>query len=812
MTKCRIVAVIVAVSLTLSAGAFGAAKSKNRNPDHRKERIAAAACELTGRASVPDGDMALWYRQPAAEWVEALPIGNGRLGAMVYGGVNREWLQLNEDTLWTGRAIDRNRKDVTKALDRAREMIFEGKYVEAQAFVQENIMGTRVEKGLHTYQTLGDLELTFPERDKVSDYRRQLDLDTAVASTSYRAGNAVFTREVFSSPADQAIVMRLTCDKTGMITFDAALSRPADATVKVISADTIVMHGQVRASDKLPREGVPSADDGVEYSVMLRIIPDGGRLRTIGQTLKLEKANSATLVIVAATNYRGLEPRKICRKQLASAAKKSYRNLRSAHLAEHRRLFSRVTLDLGGVGAVNNPTDVRLNAVIDGGFDPQLIAQYFQYGRYLLICSSRPGNMPANLQGLWADGLIPPWNADYHININIQMNYWPAELCNLSECHEPFFDLIDGIRKRGRVTAKEMFGCRGFVAGHTTDAWLHGSIIGKAGYGMWPVGGAWSTRHLWERYLFRGDREFLKERAYPAMKESVEFFLDWLVENPKTGLLVSGPSTSPENKFSVPGGGSANLTMGPTMDQQIIYDLFTNCIEAAEILGVDRTFRRELQKTRDRLAPTRIGSDGRLMEWPEEFGEPSPGHRHVSHLYGLHPANLISITETPKFAAAARKTLDYRLANGGGHTGWSRAWLINFFARLQDGNACQDNIQALLANSTLPNMFDNHPPFQIDGNFGGCAAIAEMLVQSHAGEIHLLPALPDAWQTGEVTGLRARGGFEVDVYWKNGKLTKAVIASDNAATCKLHYASRTTEHKLKAGQTLSVDGKLKPAH
>jgi alpha-L-fucosidase 2 len=795
--------------------------------------------------SVDARDLTLKFSEPATRWTEALPVGNGRLGAMVFGGITNELLQLNEATLWSGAPRDWNNPGAKAVLPQVRAAIFAGDYVKAGELCKK-MQGPYNE----SYQPLGDLRLAFPSCENISSnsYERSLDLDRAVTTVRYRDGDVTFKREVFSSFPDQVIVLRLTCDKPGRINFSATADSLLHHTTETGNANTLILKGKAPSHVDPNYLGSPNPiiydtgtnAEGMTFDLLVRALADGGKVTCDGKNLVVTNADAVTLLLSAGTSFNGADkspgregrdPTALAVKHLKVAQKKSYADLLARHVADYQKLFRRVEINLGEAAGVSDlTTGERLDRFAQGAADPGLSALLYQFGRYLLISSSRPGGLPANLQGIWNDSMRPPWSANWTLNINAQMNYWPSEVANLAECQEPFLDFIQMLSIHGRKTAEINYGAHGWVAHHNADIWGQTAPVGNYGFGdpvwaNWAMGSPWLSQHLWEHYAFSGDKKYLRERAWPVIKGAAEFCLDWLIDDGK-GHLVTSPSVSPELAFITPDGKRANVSMACTMDMSIIWELLTDCIDAARVLKTDKEFAAKLEAARAKLFPLQIGSRGQIQEWFQDFKEEDVHHRHTSHLFGVYPGHQIA-PATPEFFAAAKKVLEIRGDDG---TGWSLGWKINFWARLLDGDHAYLLVKNLLrpvggntrtsygsGGGVYPNLFDAHPPFQIDGNFAFTAGVSEMLLQSHLADektgmriLYLLPALPAAWPNGSIKGLRARGGFDVDLTWKNSKLVSATLHSTGGTACQLHCGSLVRDVNFKLGDRIDLNSTLEP--
>ncbi|MCW2362307.1 MULTISPECIES: glycosyl hydrolase family 95 catalytic domain-containing protein [Sphingobium] len=738
----------------------------------------------------------LWYRRPATEWTQALPVGNGRIGAMVFGGVGTERLQLNEDTVWSGGPYDPVNPAARDALPEVRRLIAQGDYAQAHDLANRSLIGQPVQQ--MAYQSFGDLLLRLPGAASAAvpaDYARVLDLDSATATTTFTLAGTRHHRTVFASPVRQVIVLRHEVDGPASLDLDIGFAPAQEAQVEARDG-LLLIRGRNR--------GAHGVDGALKLAGLVRVIPEGGSLTAQGDHLALRGARAVTVLVAMATSFRRFDdvsgdPDALVRDWIVDAMARSSEQLHGEAVAAHRALYRRVEIDLGDDSAVALPTDQRVIAA-QSRDDPGLAALYFNYGRYLLIASSRPGSQAANLQGIWNGSIDPPWGSKYTININTQMNYWPAEITALPECTEPLVRMVRELAESGARTAREMYGARGWVAHHNSDIWRATAPVDGARWGMWPTGGAWLCTHLWERWDYGRDKTFLRD-VYPLMRGAALFFVDTLQVDPETGALVTSPSLSPENAHH----GDIAICAGPAMDQQILRDLFDQTAQAADLLGIDSAFAAELRALRSRLALDRIGAQGQLQEWQQDWDAqaPEPDHRHVSHLYGLFPSQQIDLDDTPALAAAARRSLELRGDLG---TGWATAWRINLWARLGDGDRAHRILRFLLGpERTYPNLFDAHPPFQIDGNFGGTAGIAHMLMRSRGDEIHLLPALPSAWPTGAVRGLRARGACSVDFSWAQSRPRTLTLTSAIDAERTVRFGSQRVIVRLTASRPQQVD-------
>lgn len=736
----------------------------------------------------------LFYDEPAQKWTDALPIGNGRLGAMIYGGAEKEHIQFNEETLWTGEPHDYSHKGASNYLTEIRQLLSEGKQREAQNLASEKFMSVPLHQ--KAYQPFGDLYLNFPGHENYTSFNRELNLENAIVTTSYVVDGVEFNREVLASHPDQVIVVNLSANKSKALNFDLTLDALHEQITVVTNGNTMELEVKVK--------------DGALYGVAAVKVVTNGKVNADDSRLRITEASEATIHLSAATNYINYkdvsaDAKAIANEKLEQLGTKKYKQIKADHIADYQELYNRFKIDFGDDGQSAMTTDKRIVEFETSAEDPQLLALYVQYGRYLMIAGSREGTRPTTLQGIWNDKIRPPWESKYTVNINTEMNYWPVNLTNLAECHEPLFAMLDEVSETGAMVAKEHYDCDGWVLHHNTDIWRGAAPINASNHGIWVTGGAWLSTHIWEHFLFTQDKTFLEEN-YELIKGSALFFSQFLYKDPNTGYLISTPSNSPE---------IGGLVAGPTMDHQIIRALFRICIEAAEILDVDKQFAAQLQNLIPQIAPNQIGKYGQLQEWLEDKDDPEVKHRHVSHLWAVHPGNEINYEETPELMDAAKQSLEFR---GDGGTGWSLAWKINFWSRFLDGNRSYKMIHKLLSPAERPdgkvgggsyvNLFDAHPPFQIDGNFGGAAGIIENLIQSHLNRIDLLPALPDALPNGNIEGVCARGGFELAFSWKDGQLQKVEVLSKNGNTCRLKYGDKLHEFETEQGKHYSFDGNL----
>jgi alpha-L-fucosidase 2 len=768
-------------------------------------------------AALAQDPLTLWYKQPAQLWVEALPVGNGRMGAMIFGGPSHERIQFNESTVWTGQPHDYSHHGASQYLGKIRELLFAGKQKEAEDLAAKEFMSEPLHQ--QKYQAFGDLLIDYPALDAapVTAYRRDLNLQTAISTVEFQAAGVTYRREVFASYPAKVIAVRLSANQPHALTFDVSLkSAHAGSQLAVLPDGVLAMTGAV-------------AESAIRFQASLLVVAEGGKRNARDGRISVEGADSATLILTGGTNFVNYQdvsgdPAKRTAAVIAAVRNKSFDALKAEHIADHQRLFNRVSISFGTTPAAQFPTDDRIKAFARTG-DPALVAMLFQYGRYLMIGSSRPGGQPANLQGLWNESNNPPWDSKYTDNINTEMNYWPVEETNLSKCHLPLFDALKDLAASGAITAREQYGARGWVLHHNFDLWRGTAPINASNHGIWETGGAWLSTHLWEHYLFTGDKQFLRDTAYPLMKGAALFFVDAMVKDPATGHLITGPSNSPEQ---------GGLVMGPTMDRQIVRTLFGETIAAAKALDVDTDLRGQLTAMRAGIAPNQIGKYGQLQEWMEDKDDPKNQHRHVSHLWGVYPGSEITPYGTPDLEKAARQSLIFR---GDEATGWSLAWKLNLWARFLDGDHAYRILQNLIYPATdktpttpahaglFPNMFDAHPPFQIDGNFGATAGITEMLLQSDdpygtptsltpvesgdAAFVTLLPALPSALLNGTVSGLRARGGLEVAITWADGKLVQATLKPSRDIPLKVRYAGKETAFQTNAGRMITLGPDLK---